>query len=320
MKRISGSWIEFQHHNDVEGKYWNPICRGFTETQWRAKVQEMKGLGMRYLVLLCTSMVGPERAESYFKTDIYPFAEGFGCPDPLRVLMDEAEKQDMRVFMSVGYYGNWLDVIGNMTSPEVEKRAFRAMEQVYEQFGHYKSFYGWYYPDETCISGHFDPRFMAYANRYSAFGRSFNPALKTLIAPYGTNMLRTDGEYIRQLEALDVDFVAYQDEVGVRKSTEDQTEAYYEALRRAHDKAGRSALWADVELFGFEGEVYKSALLPANITRLQKQLEAVSPYCDELLCYQYMGLMNKPGTIAFCGHPDSIEYYRAYESLLRSQK
>ena len=27
-------------------------------------------------------------------------------------------------------------------------------------------------------------------------------------------------------------------------------------------------------------------------------------------------MFNKPGTIAFCGHPDSIEYYRQYKKLL----
>ncbi len=316
LKPLSGSWIEFQHHNTIEGKYWNPICRGFTQEQWRAKIREMKELGMKYLVLLCTSLVGPDTAESYFDTDIYPFAPNFGCPNPLQVLMDEAEKQEMRVFMSVGYYGNWLDVMNNMVSPEVEKRAFRAMEQVYALFGHYKSFYGWYYPDETCINGHYHPDFMAYANRYSAFAHALNPKHKTLIAPYGTNMLVTDDAYVRQLETLDVDFVAYQDEVGVRKSREDQTEKYYEALRRAHDKAGRSALWADVELFGFEGEVYQSALLPSRVERLEKQIKAVAPYCDELLCYQYLGMMNKPGSIAFCGHPDSIRYYQDYRELI----
>ena len=50
---------------------------------------------------------------------------------------------------------------------------------------------------------------------------------------------------------------------------------------------------------------------------LVKQLkEAISCYCDEVLCYQYMGMMNKPGTIAFCGHPGSIEYYRAYKKMI----
>ena len=110
--------------------------------------------------------------------------------------------------------------------------------------------------------------------------------------------------------------VAYQDEVGVKKTTEDKTASFYASLKKAHDAANKSRLWADVEVFTFEGDVYKSALLPANIERLKKQLEAVSPYVDEILIFEYQGMFNKPGTIAFCGHPDSIQYYKDYKKLL----
>ena len=68
-------------------------------------------------------------------------------------------------------------------------------------------------------------------------------------------------------------------------------------------------------MFDFEGETYRSALIPSNRNRLERQLEAVSPYCDEVLAYQYLGLMNQPGTIAFCGHPDSLAFYQDYKAL-----
>ncbi|BFJ84703.1 DUF4434 domain-containing protein [Ruthenibacterium sp. CLA-JM-H11] len=319
VRLISGSWFEFQHHNQAEGKYWNPICRHFSEEQWREKIREMHSLGMKYIVLLCSSLVDEDFAEAYFPTDIYPLAKDFVCQDPIDALMSEAEKLDMKVFMSVGYYGPWNKPRENMVSPSVTQRAFKAMEQVYGRYGKYRSFYGWYYPDESCITKYFDDNFAAYVNQYSAFGKSFNSNLKTMIAPYGTNMLSADDVYVRQLETLDVDIVAYQDEVGVRKSTPDQTGRFYSALKKAHDKAGRSKLWADVELFEFEGDVYHSALLPSNMERLKRQLEAVSFYVEEVLGYQYMGLMNRPGTIAYCGHPDSVAFYVQYKKFMEQQ-
>ncbi len=315
LKKITGTWFEFTHHNTAEGKYWNSSCRRFSSEQWREKVREIAGLGMKYIVLMCTSLVYEDRAETYFKNDIYPFAEDFACPDPIGALLDEADAQGLRVFMSTGFYGVWSCARVNMVDPEVTRRAFRAMEQLYALYGHHPSFYGWYYPDETCIRGHFSPEFMSYCNSYTAFARSLDVTKRILIAPFGTNMLECDDEYARQLDALDVDFVAYQDEVGVRKSTPDKTAAYYAALRRVHHLSGRSALWADMELFEFEGTVYRSALLPADIGRIRAQLEAVSEYCDEVLCYQYMGLMNRPGTAAFCGHERSEQLYRDYCSL-----
>ena len=314
-KPISGTWFEFTHHNIAEGKYWNPACRSFGAEEWREKIREIKSLGMKYLVLMCTSLVYEDHAESYFRTDIYPFAEGFACDDPLEAILTEADIQGIAVFVSTGFYGIWTHTAENMMSKEVTARAFRAMEQLYAAYGSHPSFVGWYYPDETCIRGHFSPEFIDYCNRYSAFAHTLDPRLKTLIAPFGTNILSADDEYVRQLDSLDVDIVAYQDEVGVRKSTPDQTGAYYAALRRAHDRSGRSALWADMEIFRFEGEVYRSALLPADIDRISEQLEAVSEFCDEVLCYQYLGLMNRPGSRAFCGHPSSLELYESYRRL-----
>ncbi|MDD4125045.1 MAG: DUF4434 domain-containing protein [Eubacteriales bacterium] len=317
IKKITGTWFEFTHHNVPEGKYWNSACRLFSEEQWREKVREIKSLDMKYIVLMCTSLVYEEYAEAYFKTDIYPFAKNFACDNPIEALLDEADKQDIRVFVSAGFYGVWTHTYENMTSPEVTRRAFKAMEELYTLYGHHKSFYGWYFPDETCIDGHFMPEFIKYTNEYAAYGRHFGNDIKCLIAPYGTNVLKADSEYVRQLESIDADYIAYQDEIGVRKSTPEQTGAYYEALRKAHDKAGRAALWADMEIFEFEGAVYRTALIPASVERVKKQLEAISCYVDEVLCYQYLGMMNSPGTAAFCGHPDSVNYYNQYKAMIK---
>jgi hypothetical protein len=190
------------------------------------------------------------------------------------------------------------------------------MDELCAQYGSHKSFYGWYFPDETCIKGHFLEEFITYVNAYSAHAHKIAPHTKTLIAPYGTNILVADEEYVEQLKQLDVDIIAYQDEIGVRKSTPDQTGAYYKALRAAHDAAGRSALWADMEVFEFEGDVYKSALYPAAMERIEKQITSISPYVDEILIYQYTGMFNKPGTTAYMGHPDSVKLYQDYVAWL----
>jgi hypothetical protein len=143
------------------------------------------------------------------------------------------------------------------------------------------------------------------------------PRAKILIAPYGTRVARPDDNYVRQLEKLDVDFIAYQDEVGVRKSKVEETAAFYENLKKAHQRAACAAIWADVEIFEFQGKVYESALLPASFQRVQRQLEAVSPFVDAVLVYQYQGMMNRPGSTAFAGPPESTRLYSDYADWLR---
>ena len=171
---------------------------------------------------------------------------------------------------------------------------------------------GWYYPDETWIGGHMSKEFVNYVNLSSAEVHKMGAHFKTLIGPYGTRDVIADDPYVRDLEGLDIDFVAYQDEIGVQKTKVEESAGFYEALKRVHDKAGRSKLWADVEAFQFEGEVYHSALLPAPFERLQKQLEAVSPYVEEILIYEYPGLFSKPGSSAFAGHPSAAKLYADY--------
>ena len=307
-KPIVGTWMEFWHHSIVEGKYWNPICRNFSAEQWQTKIDEMASVGMKYIVLMDTAIVYEDYSESYFDTDIFPFAD-MACKDPMGALLSAADRNNMKVFVSCGFYGLWHNTVDNMTSPSVTERAFKAMEQLWEKYGHHQSFYGWYFPDETCIEGYFDQYFIDYVNTYSAHAHKIAPDTKTLIAPYGTNKLIADAKYVDQLKSLDVDIIAYQDEVGVRKSKPEDTAEYYKNLRLAHDAAGRSALWADMEIFEFEGDVYRSALIPATWERVQRQIDSIAPYVDEILIYQYLGMFNKPGTSAFCGHVDSVDYY-----------
>ncbi len=316
-KRINGSWLEFHHLGIPEGKYMNPIIHGWSEAQWRAKIQEMAELKMKYIVIMETANFDDDTYhEVYYNSKVYEKSKEIKCEDPIGVIFDECDKQNMRVFLSVGFYSNWWHTYENMTQEKAFERAFIAMDELHTLYKHHSSFYGWYFPDESEISYHMDEAFINYVNRYSQKVRELDPRYKTLIAPYGTCKLSADDEYVEQLKRLDVDFVAYQDEVGVKKTTEEKTQDFYKALKAAHDKANRSKLWADIEAFTFEGDVYRSALLPANIERLKRQLENASPYVEEILIFEYQGMFNKPGTIAYCGHPNSIEYYNQYKKLL----
>jgi hypothetical protein len=312
-KPISGSWFEFQHHGTVQGVDWNPQCARFTCQQWDAKVAEIAGTGMEYLVLMATAL----DYRSFYPSRIFPSWQ-LGCPDPLEAVLAAADNYGVKFFIGAGFYGDWQNP-NTIVDLAVTKKTLQAMEEVAKLYSHHKSFYGWYWPDEAFINKHYWQKYIDYVNGRSQEARKLMPKARILIAPYGTRLAVTDDKYVQQLESLDVDIIAYQDEVGVQKSAPDETPKFFEGLRKAHDRAQRSAIWADVEIFQFENTAYKSPALPAPFSRIIRQMEAVSPFVDKILVYQYQGMMNKPGSEAFCGPPDSTQLYTAYMNWLKKR-
>lgn len=306
--KIEGSWFEFQHHSLHEGRDWNGTLEKFTAEQWDEKVREIAETGMEYLVLLNVAIYG----KSFFPSKVLPKHE-LGCEDPLEVVLKAADKYGIKFFVSNDFYGNWVDSLEMMQDKEVSRRRIQAMDEIVEKYAHHKSFYGWYFPNEIGIDKIFSEIFIEYVKECSEHARKLTPDLKRLIAPYGTRHVEEGDQFVRQLDRIDVDFVAYQDEIGVQKTKIEESAAIFERLHRLHKKSGRSALWADVEVFRFEAQVYRSALLPAPGEEVIRQLQAVAPFVEKILIYQYPGLMNAPGTQSFAGKPESLELYKSLE-------
>ncbi len=241
------------------------------------------------------------------------------CADPLEAVLSAADKYNDQIL----YRSRILWRLGRATrssqTPSPTKSAFSRSKRLANLYGHHPSFYGWYWPDEAEINPYYTPEFIHYVNDLSHEARQLKPQTQIMIAPYGTRIVTPDDKYVKQLDTLDVDIVAYQDEVGVRKSKTTETSAFYEGLRKAHDRSQKAKIWADVEIFEFESTVYNSALMPAFFDRVLRQLEAVSPWVDRILVYQYLGLMNKPGSSAFAGCPASTKLYSDYQNWLKSR-
>ena len=162
---IDGTFFEIHHHNTAEGKYWNPALDSFTAENWREKVREIAALKMEYIVVMATALYD----RCYFESSVFPLAD-IPCADPIEAV----------------------PVGGG-------DRSFKAMDELTEKYALHKSFYGWYFPDETCIILRFSDNFTKYVNLCSARCREITPDKKTLIAPYGTNLTLTNSKYIYAL-------------------------------------------------------------------------------------------------------------------------
>ena len=317
-KMIKGTWFEFRHLNEREGKYLNTVLENFSAEQWRAQINDIKSLGMEYLVLHATAT----NNEAFFASPKYkPFK--MAVPDPFEILLSTADELDMKVFVANDFVAPWDNAWAMITDKDINKRREAYTHDLAELYSHHKSFYGWYWTNEAAIHPYFAEEFIDYVNRNSALARKLTPGKKTLIAPYGTFRVKTDDHYVDQLERMDVDIIAYQDEIGVKKAVPFWTPRYFESLRKAHDRAERcGALWADVEVFEFEDAVYTSALLPATFDRVKAQMQGIQDFVDEILIYEYQGLFSRPGSIASTGLDSEKLYcdYSAYLTEIQKQK
>jgi hypothetical protein len=306
IKPIRGSWISIWW-DDRRHFYWNQACLDYSADQWGQSVREVAELGMEYLVLLAIAKGG----KAFYDTPLLPKLK-MACPNPIEALLAAADKSGVKFFLSSDWYGAW--DYQCLRDPARVRARFQMMTEIAQQYGHHRSFHGWYWPNEAALGPYFTDDFIAYANACSREAHRLMPKAKTLIAPYGTNRAVCDDRFVRQLEQLDVDIIAYQDEVGCLRMDAARSAMAFEKLRRAHDRVPQRALWADVEAFAWEGppNQQNSPLIPAPFARVKDQLAAVSPFVDTILIYQYQGLMNKPGSRAFAGHPDSTGLYSDY--------
>jgi len=312
-KPIAGSWISVWW-DDRRHFYWNDACRNFSARQWEQAVRDVAELGMEYLVLLAVAKGG----WAFYDTPLLPKL-AMACDDPIEALLAAADKCRVKFFLSSDWYGPWDD--RTLLDPDRVRKRFQMMDELAARYAHHRSFYGWYWPNEGYLTPYFTDEFIAYVRACTAHARSLTPKARTLTAPYGTHKAVADDTFVRQLEQLDADIIAYQDEVGCLRMTPEQSARAFETLRRAHAKVPQRALWADVEVFAWEGEPNRqdSPLIPAPFERVRRQLEAVAPFVDKILIYQFQGLMNKPGSAAFAGHPDSTRLYTDYVAWLQER-
>jgi hypothetical protein len=307
VKPLVGTWLEFEHHNQLGAKHWNPFLPKFTAEQWRTLVFDMHEVGIEYLPLLSVAYEG----KTYYPSALQP-RHDFVCEDPLEVVLSAADECGSKVLMSNDYWDDWQNVHKAMTDESVWYIREKGMEELAGKYSHHKSFYGWYYPNETELKPLFSDYAMNYINRCSKIARSLTPDAITLFSPYGTQYVKYNDDFVRQLERLDIDAIAYQDEVGVYKLKVGETARHFEALYKMHAKAGRARLWGDVEVFDFEDEIYRSPGVPAQFDRVLQQKTEISPYVEHNFFCLYQGMMSKPGSIAFAGHKSSEKLYSDY--------
>ena len=270
---VTGSWINL-FYQDERNKYSNPMDMDNTDpVMWRAKVREMKALGIEYIVFMATANDG----KADYPSKLMPLAYDSSRESPVSAIIDEAAREGMKVFMSIGWAENQDD---NLRNPAILNRQLAIMEELAGLYGSSDAFYGWYLPVEDCLGPVLTDAAVVAVNKLVERAHKLTPGKKTLISPYGFFCCRFDDpDFAKQIMKLKVDIIAYQDEVGcVREEFPmPRLKNAWREMKKIHDSTNIE-FWGNCELFSWEKGTNsrQSALVPAAKPRVLSQLAAAT--------------------------------------------
>ncbi|SEF62002.1 DUF4434 domain-containing protein [Parabacteroides chinchillae] len=337
-RRIDGGWFEFYHWCENEGHFWNKDIIKLTNAQWAEMMKGMHDIEMDIVVIQelfrNQKYVGQHDMDKtgytgfpYYESKVYPKKEGdsllnhtnFGkespnypawkdlaADKPLESVLDEADKLNMKVFLGVGGYA-WFDF--TQGSLDWSKKVTK---ELWEMYGHHKSFYGWYISNEVGgYLGENDERrdeLVHFFKEFTAYARSLAPDKPVMLATNCHDVKSSNGYYPKLLANLDIlcPFGFHRMPEGDYTGKE-----VAEILQNYCDEAG-SHLWMDMEVFLF-GE--KNALYPRPIDQVVHDLLMLDNF-EKVCCYAYTGLMNASWQTAQPGGEPTVKLYNDYMQYL----
>lgn len=301
IKSVRGTWINFAYQ-DERNKYMNPSGTDMTSPElWRLKIKELSEMGMEYIVI----MYAANERKSYYPSTFMPPAYTAGRESPIDAVMNAADEHNLKVFMSTGWAVNQDD---NILTQEILETQLKILRETAGIYSKHKSFYGWYYPCEGVIVPYLSQEHVNITNRLSVEARSLTPGAKIMVSPYGIRSVDfSERLFSAQISKLNVDIIAYQDEIGcvVEKLPLPKMKENFARLREMHN-TNNIAFWANSEIFTWEKElnVRNSALIPAPLPRFLSQLAGhTKAGVDEIISFAVCGILDKPGSEFPLGHP-----------------
>ena len=316
---VTGTFLNLVYQ-DVRNKYTNPPAVDYTDPLlWHAKVDEMKKMGMEYLVLMAVANEG----RSFYPSDLMPPAYNSHLQSPVDAIMEAAERNGMKVFMSTGWAKDQDD---NLRDPAIKQRQIQMMTELAGIYGDHPAMYGWYLPVEDCLGPVLTDYAVDAVNALTDKARSLTPGKKVLISPYGIfNSDFDDPRYEQQMLRLNVDIIAYQDEIGCVRERYPlpRLRENWKRLRAIHDKTDVE-MWANCESFAWEAATNDrtSALVPAPMGRFLGQLAAASAGgAEKIISFIMYGMFEDPHSPYQIGQPQwSNQAYNEYMAWLSGDR
>lgn len=321
---ITGSWIDVIHINQKDGVYWNRKTLAYSDADWDRLVGHLKNdLGITLLMLQNVARDGGAVYPSKVLKWQWKTAH---CRDPLEAIMTACDRHGVDFFPGIGF-----PTAGGTVEGDSGKQLGwyeRLSNEFVENYGGHPCFKGWYVAAETAIvNGAFAPGHAEFTGQLCGIWKRLTPTLPTLASPFfcsGIRAIADVDQFTADLAHMGCDIIAYQDGVGCSTGRPTAYPAadngrVFEALAAVHARTGVK-LWANVELFCFENDIFFQPLLPAPFERIRTQLETAAPFVERVVSYTVPGLMSSQQVCPGLGVPETEGLYLEYRTYMAKQK
>lgn len=297
--------------------------KSFTDEDWRRYVREMKKIGMNCVIIYDSQQylrLESKELRAHYPSRLLPKSD-ICADDPIFAILDEAEHTGQKVFLGLG---NPFGYLG----------AAEEMAELYERYGRFRSFYGWYFATEMRMDVREKKTFQNW-ERYGALtecARKITPVKPILISP----MAMPCGKFLRYLKKTDFfDVIMPQDWVGQCAFHLRDSKRMHRKLKTACRRAHKH-LWANCESFNFTdtpdgqwknwGCTFRNfswdaprLLVPrfrgggmVGKRGFDRQLAAARPYVEKIMTFALTGFFCTTGFTPPCGGAAAVRQYEDY--------
>ncbi len=283
----------------------------FSQEQWERELSLMNDIGMK-LVIIQYSGNGDYT--------FYPKNEG---NDVFSTILKVAEGLGMSVIGGLELPNDWWD--GEQDLEQRAKAASAEAEELWNYYGGYEAFAGWYIPHEFDDYRFKDEQYIPQVNGFlrqiAETCHAISKEHSVSMAPYFIKYMEPDefaAWWTKVLDGSGIDIMMLQDGVGCRR-TDNQTEAplYYEAMAQACAAAGVE-FWSDIEVFhqihGMPVDNERWAAVPASIERVMEQIRVQSPYVTKTVIFDFSHYMSPQYSA------EAEKLYLDYQKILKDSK
>lgn len=309
---IDGCWISIRHWSLTESRYFKDGLEHMSDADWKEHVYGMHKIGVttvliqnlfysNYYVNQHNMTADTYDGEAFYDSKLYRRRPNMIESDPVEALFSAADECEMSVFAGVGMYA-WFDF-----SPESLKWHKRVAAELFERYGHHKSFYGFYISEEIMGALYYgyapvpDENYKDIQNffrEFSAYIQTIAPTKPVALAPNNIDMHLYQEEWQGILENLDIliPFAFARSENNIPQIAE-------------MCKNCGVHFWVDMEIFKFPFE--EGALIPKECDELVREIQQYD-ILEQIYGYQFTGLLNEPGHGGMLGGERTERLYAQY--------